>query len=145
MRVSLGLRPRAMAVLALGALVWAVLGVGFASLTTHPVVRHVFESTHIEHFAAFYVLSLLAVAGLPMLKAELALGSVATFAVILEVIRMFIPYHQWMAAEDFFCDLTGVAAVLAPMMVDQLRGSFRKNDGDRPTAGGPWGRTVGDP
>lgn len=143
MNTRLYLRPRAMAVAALGALAWAVIGVTFASLTTHPVVHHIFQSTHIEHFAAFYVLALLAVAGLPVFRTHWILVTVVVFAVTLELIRMSIPLHQERALADLFCDLAGVAAVLAPMMVDKLRLAFRLGERRRHVRApsGPWAPT----
>lgn len=137
------LKPAAVAIAALAALVWASGGVIFAALTPRPMVHHVFASTHIEHFAAFYVVSLLAVAGLPLVRGYRILAAVVTFAVVLEAIRLFIPLHRTETLEDLFCDVSGCAAVLAPMLVSALRRAFVNqvsdaDPADAPAAG-PWG------
>jgi hypothetical protein len=136
-------KPASAAIAALAALIWASGGLVFASLTPRPMVHHVFASTHIEHFAAFYIVSLLAVAALPLLRATQILMGVACAALVLETIRMFIPFHRVQAVEDLFCDVSGAAAVLAPMLVVALRAAFRKDAAQAERRGaasaGPWG------
>ena len=50
---------------ALGGLSWGIIAVVLASVGPSEFVPHVFHSYHVEHFAAFYLIALLAAAGFP--------------------------------------------------------------------------------
>ncbi len=111
--------PWMIVALAVGA--WGVIAVAFASLAPVGVVPHIFYSFHVEHFAAFYILAVVAAAGLPrQTLTALTLGLIA-FAVVLEVIRMLTPAHRLTSAEDLICDIAGVMAGYAPILVGRFR------------------------
>ena len=111
--------PWMIAALAVGA--WGLLAVAFASLAPVGIVPHVFYSFHVEHFAAFYFLAVVAAAGLPrQTLTTLSLGLIA-FAVVLEIIRMLTPTHRLTSAEDLVCDIAGVIAGYAPIMIGRFR------------------------
>jgi hypothetical protein len=84
-------------------------------------VPRVFQSFHVEHFAAFYVVTLLAAAALP--GAELRwLGFVAgLLATAFAVVRFTFLVHRAFYAEDLACDVAGIFSALAPMTVQRLR------------------------
>ena len=108
---------------ALAACAWGVIAIAFASLAPSSLIPHLFYSYHVEHFAAFYVLSVVAAAGLPRIGLTRLSLSLIGFAAVLEVIRMLTPAHQLTSAEDLVCDIAGVLAAYAPMLVSQFRAS----------------------
>ena len=111
--------PWMIAALAVGA--WGLVAVAFASLAPVGLVPHVFYSFHVEHFAVFYFLAVVAAAGLPRQSlTTLSLGLIA-FAVVLEVIRMLTPTHRLTSAEDLICDIAGVMAGYAPILIGRFR------------------------
>ena len=132
---SIRIRPGLLTLLALCSLAWAVVGLALASLTTSPVLHHPFHNVHAEHLGAFYVVALLGVAAFPIFSIRSVLLTVALFAIVLEAARLFIPLHRDQVLEDMFCDLAGVAAVLAPILVERVRRSFQaaKSAGSAPT------------
>jgi len=114
--------PWMIAALAVGA--WGIIAVAFASLAPVSLIPHIFYSYHVEHFAAFYVLAVVASAGLPRQNlTTLSLGLIA-FAVVLEVIRMLTPAHRLSSAEDLVCDMAGVLAAYAPILIGRFRDSL---------------------
>ena len=111
--------PWMIAALAVGA--WGLLAVAFASLAPVGLVPHIFYSYHVEHFAAFYLLAIFAAAGLPrQTLTTLSLGLIA-FAIVLEIIRMLTPTHRLTSAEDLICDIAGVMAAYAPILIGRFR------------------------
>lgn len=116
--------PWMIAALAVGA--WGIIAVAFASLAPVSLIPHIFYSYHVEHFAAFYVLGAIASAGLPRQSlTTLSLGLIA-FAIVLEVIRMLTPTHRLTSAEDLVCDIAGVMAAYAPILIGRFRDSLTR-------------------
>jgi hypothetical protein len=116
---------------ALAACAWGVIAVAFASLAPSSIIPHVFYSYHVEHFAAFYILSFVAAAGLARVNlTRLSLGLIV-FAVVLEVIRMLTPQHRLTSAEDLVCDIAGVLAAYAPILLSRFRDSMANTPAER--------------
>lgn len=113
-------------IVALGALVWAIGGLVFASIGPHELVPRVFSNVHIEHFAALYIVTALAALGLPMIKVARIAIFFAGLAMVLELYRMTTPTHRLSSAEDLFCDLAGIAALVAPILIGRMRDNFRR-------------------
>jgi len=106
---------------ALAAAAWGVVAVAFASLAPSSLIPQFFNSYHVEHFGAFYVLAAVASIGLPRQSlTTLGLGLIA-FAGVLEVIRMLTPAHRLTSAEDLVCDVVGVLAAYAPILIGRFR------------------------
>lgn len=110
---------------ALGGLAWGLIAVVFASVGPSQYVPRVFYSYHVEHFAAFYVIFVLAAAGLPSVKLHHIAFAALLMALILATVRLTIPRHQFSDFEDLCADVAGIAAGLAPMLVARLRQSAR--------------------
>jgi len=116
--------PTPWMIAALAASAWGLVAVAFVSLAPPSLIPHVFYSYHVEHFAAFYVLAAIAAAGLPRQSlTTLSLGLIA-FAVVLGVIRMLTPTHRLSSAEDLICDIAGVLAAFAPILIGRFRDSL---------------------
>ena len=107
--------------LALAASVWLVMAVTFASLAPSALVPHLFNSFHVEHFAAFYVLAAAASLGLPRRGLTTLAPAVIGFACLLEALRMLTPAHRLTSAADLVCDVDGVVAAFAPILFCRFR------------------------
>jgi hypothetical protein len=106
---------------ALGGLAWGLIAVIFAAVGPGEYVPRIFHNSHAEHFVAFYALTLMASAAFsraPLLHVCLSL---ALMALVLAVVRLFIPRHQLADAEDLAADLGGIAAAVAPILVGRFR------------------------
>ena len=109
---------------ALAASAWGIIAITFASLAPTALIPHLFFSYHVEHFSAFYVLSVVAAAGLPRVGlARLSLNLII-FATVLELVRMATPAHKLTSAEDLVCDIAGVLAAYVPILVGRARAAI---------------------
>jgi hypothetical protein len=106
---------------ALAGLAWGLVAVVFASVAPPRFVPRVFYSYHVEHFAAFYLIAILAAAGLPALRLYQLTFALVLMAVILATVRLVIPLHRLADAEDLAADLAGIGAAVAPIVVGRLR------------------------
>ncbi len=86
--------------------------------------RRLFSSTHVAHFAGFYLLAFASAAAAKRIPL-LTLGCyIAAFAVLLELIRaaIWLPLSTtWL---DWIGDTAGIIAALAPMLLQKIRISF---------------------
>ncbi len=106
---------------ALGGLAWGLVAVVFASVAPPQFVPRVFFSYHVEHFAAFYLIAILAAAGLPTLRLHQITFALVLMALMLATVRLVIPQHRLADAEDLAADLAGIGAAVAPIVVGRLR------------------------
>jgi hypothetical protein len=106
---------------ALAGLSWGLVAVVFASVAPPQYVPRVFFSYHIEHFAAFYLISILAAAGLPTLRLSQITFAIILMALVLATVRLVIPRHRVADGEDLAADLAGISAAIAPIVVGRLR------------------------
>jgi len=111
---------------ALAASAWGLIAVAFASLAPPNLIPHVFYSYHVEHFVAFYLVAAAASAGLPRQRLTTLSFCMIAFAVVLEVIRMLTPIHRLTSAEDLVCDIGGVLAAFAPILIGRFRDSMAR-------------------
>jgi hypothetical protein len=118
------LNPAGVVALSLVLLAWAGAGLIYIFLNPGVHVPRVSASYRFEHFALFYVVSLIAVVGFPTVSVETVLTIMATFAVVLEFFRLWNPVHRVSGAENLFCDIAGILAVWAPTAADRLRRVF---------------------
>ena len=113
-----------LAICARGAYLGALGAVTIASLSPAGWVPRVLYSYHLEHFAAFYLLSVsMAAARYKTSTARLAIDLVV-LACVLEGLRLFSPSHRNNVPEDWVSDLGGITAALAAMFVSTIRTSF---------------------
>ena len=132
--------PGPLTLAALAALVWAVIAVALAALAPPAYVPHIFHSSHVEHLAAFYIVTLVGAAAFARQSLFRLAAVMIGFASLLAAIRAFQPAHQFSSAEDLLCDIAGVWAAIAPILVGRLRehGVSRSiKAGDQGLAG-PW-------
>ncbi len=118
---TLSLKPGPVTVIALAALAWAVVAVTLAALAPPAEVPRIFQSSHVEHLAAFYIITLIGAAAFQRLQLFKLAGFVIGFAVLLAAVRYFQPAHRTSTTEDLLCDIAGVWAAIAPIVVARLR------------------------
>jgi hypothetical protein len=118
------LNPAGVVALSLVLFAWAAAGLIYVFVNPAVHMPRVSASYRFEHFALFYVVSLVAVVGFPSLTVETVLTFMATFAVVLEFFRLWNPVHRVSGAENLFCDVAGVLAVWAPTAAERLRRLF---------------------
>jgi hypothetical protein len=106
---------------ALGGLSWGIIAVVVASVGPSEFVPHVFHSYHIEHFAAFYLIALLAAAGFPSAQLYQIGSALFLMAVVLATVRLLIPHHRVSDLEDLCSEVVGVAAALGPIALGRIR------------------------
>jgi len=109
---------------ALAGLAWGLIAVVFASVGPSQLVPRFFYSYHVEHCAAFYVLTILAVVGLPRVGLFHIGMSLIVMALVLASVRMVIPNHRLSDAEDLAADIVGVLGAMAPIVAGRFRRIF---------------------
>ncbi len=117
------LRPNAWiwTIAALAGLAWGLIALVFASLGPAGYVPQFFHNYHAEHLAAFYVITILAAVGLPRARLHQIGFPLILMAVILAIVRLFIPRHQLADAEDLAADVAGIVAAIGPIIVGRYR------------------------
>ena len=113
---------------ALAASSWAVIAVVLAEIAPTKYVPRIFSSYHIEHFAAFYMVTVLATAGLSGIRLSRIAGAISILATILLLIRIFTPSHRAPALEDWAADICGVAAAVLPVVIGRFREVARQTE-----------------
>lgn len=106
---------------ALAGLVWGIVAVIVASVAPPRFIPRIFFSYHIEHFAVFYLIAVLAAVGLPATRLYQLGFSLVLMALVLATVRLAIPRHRLSDAEDLAADMAGVAAAFAPIVLGRLR------------------------
>ena len=106
---------------ALAGLSWALIARAFVSLAPPALVPHLFQDSHVEHFAGFYVVAVLGAAALPTIKIDLISMTLAGLAAAFALFRALALINRMFSAEDFLCDLAGIIAAHAPIFVGRFR------------------------
>lgn len=107
--------------LALAGLAWALIGLAYASLAPSSWVPRLFHNYHIEHFAAFYIVALLAAAALPrvpLMRVGLILSGLALAFALFRILALV---NKLFYAEDLACDVAGILGALVPILVGRTR------------------------
>lgn len=106
---------------ALAGLAWALIALAFASLAPPAYVPRIFSNYHIEHFAAFYVVTLLTAAALPTVRLDRIAGVLGALAAAFALFRILALVNKVFYVEDLACDIGGIMAALAPILVGRFR------------------------
>jgi len=110
---------------ALAALAWCLIGLAYASLAPSQDLPRIFHNYHVEHFGAFYVVTLLTAAALPRAKLVWIASWLALLATLFAGFRVIALVHKLFYAEDLLCDYAGILAALAPVAVGRFRDLHR--------------------
>lgn len=113
-----------LAVLARTAFLAAVLAIVVAMFLPRPMVPRFARSHYLEHFAAFYVAALFALAAMPRTQVRRIGGGYMVFATILEAMHLFSGAAFRPLMDNWVADLGGLAAAFAPVVVERFRRRF---------------------
>lgn len=82
------------------------------------------RSTNLQHFAAFYVLTLAALAAMPRRRMRRVVFYVAVFATVIEMPHLFGGASLQTLVRNWVADLGGVTAAMAPVVIERFRRRF---------------------
>ena len=113
-----------LAVLARMAFVGALLAIVVAVFLPSELVPQFVRSHYLQHFAAYYVAGLLALAASPRTRIGVIALRVAAFATVLEGIHLLSGARLRPLIDNWVADMGGLAAALAPIAVARFRRRF---------------------
>ena len=82
------------------------------------------RSPNLQHFAAFYVLTLAGLAAMPRRRMRRVVFYVALFATALETTHLFGGASLQPLVRNWVADLGGIMAAMAPVVVERFRRRF---------------------
>ena len=118
-----------LAVLARVGFLAAVAAIVVAVFLPREMVPQFVRSLYLQHFAAFYVASLLGVAASPRTKVRTVALRLLVFATLLEATHLFSGARLGPLMDNWVADLGGMAAAFAPLWVARFRRRFEKPPG----------------
>jgi len=120
-----------LAVLARLAFLGALLAIVVAVFLPRQWVPQFARSHYLEHFAAFYVVSLFALAAMPRTQLRRIGTAFFVFGVILEATHLLARAPLAPLIDNWVADMGGLAAAMAPVVVERFRRRFprRKRNG----------------
>jgi hypothetical protein len=113
-----------LAVLARVAFLSAVLAIVVAVFLPRQMVPRFARSHYLEHFAAFYVAVLFALAAMPRTRLRRIGAVFVAFAVILEASHLLARAPLGPLVDNWVADVGGLAAAFAPVVVERFRRRF---------------------
>jgi hypothetical protein len=82
------------------------------------------RSPRLQHFAAFYVATLLGLAAMPRARLRNVLTGFGLFATVLQAARLFTGSQPEALMDNWVADLGGIWAAAAPVVVERFRRRF---------------------
>jgi len=113
-----------LAVLARVVFLGAVLAIVIAVFLPRAMVPQFVRSHYLEHFAAFYVAALFALAAMPRSRLRRIGTGYVVFAVILEATHLLARAPLGPLIDNWVADMGGLAAALAPVVAERFRRRF---------------------
>lgn len=113
-----------LAVLARVGFLGAILAIVVAVFLPPQLVPQFARSHYLEHFAAFYVAGLSACAALPRVRLRRIGMGFVLFGVGLESSHLIAGAALWPLIDNWVADMGGLAAAIAPMIVERFRQRF---------------------
>ena len=101
-----------------------IVGVAGGSLLSPKVLPRFLASLHLEHFAAFYVIALATAAACPRTQLRKIAFGLMGFAVMLELMRIFVGARPMSSLVDLFADIGGIWCALIPILIGRFRQMF---------------------
>jgi hypothetical protein len=102
-----------------------VVTVGAVVVLSFLGAPHLLYSYHVAHFAAFYILSLTALAAFPGWSFLRAFWALTAFLTVVALFRVVLDHHAQTTFLDWISDLGGVFGAMAPMLVQRFREGFK--------------------
>lgn len=113
-----------LAVLARLSLLGAGLAIVIAKFLPPELVPDFVRSPNLQHFAAFYVLTLCALAALPRTRLRTVAVGVGGFATLLEALHLLAGAPLGPLTDNWVADLGGLSAAVGPVIVERFRRRF---------------------
>jgi hypothetical protein len=113
-----------LAVLARLAFLAAVVAIVIAVFLPREMVPRPLRSHYLEHFAAFYVVMLAALAAMPRARLRGVATGFVLFATALEATHLFAGAAFGPLVDNWVADLGGMSAAAAPVVVERFRRRF---------------------
>ena len=113
-----------LAVLARLSFLGAVLAIVVAVFLPREMVPRPLRSHYLEHFAAFYVALLTALAAMPRARLRGVATGFVLFATALEATHIFAGANLGPLVDNWVADLGGLSAAAAPVVVERFRRRF---------------------
>ena len=107
------------------AFIGSALAIVIAVLLPPDRVPNFVYSHHLQHFAAFYVLTLFGGFAIPRLSISRLGAGVVVFATVLNAVHLFAGAPQRAVLDAWAADVGGLAAALAPMLAERFRRRLR--------------------
>jgi hypothetical protein len=113
-----------LAILARLGFLGAGLAIVVAVFMPAELVPDIVHSHYLQHFAAFYVAILLGMAAMPRARLRNILLGYGVFATLLEGSHLFSGAALAPLVDNWVADLGGLAAAVAPVVVERFRRRF---------------------
>jgi len=113
-----------LAVLARLVFLGALLAIVVTVFLPRSMVPQFVRSHYLEHFAAFYVVTLFAIAAMPRSRLRRIGTRFVIFAVLLESTHLLARAPIWPLIDNWVADMGGLAAAFAPVVVERFRRRF---------------------
>lgn len=113
-----------LAVLARLTFLGALLAIVVAVFLPREMVPQFVRSHYLQHFAAFYVLLLCALAAMPRAKLRRIASAVVLFATLLESLHLLAGAEFRPLVRNWVADLGGISAAAVPILVARYRRRF---------------------
>ena len=115
-----------LAILARVAFLGAIIAIIVAVFLPPWLVPDFVYSVYLQHFAAFYVAALLALAAMPRTQLRRIAMGLFGFATILEMSHLLAGADIKPLVDNWVADLGGLAAAFAPVFVQRFRRRFKQ-------------------
>jgi hypothetical protein len=116
-----------LAVLARLAVLAAAAAIIIAKFLPPELVPDFVRSPNLQHFAAFYVLMLCALAAMPRMRLRSVTLAVGGFATFLEALHLAAGAPLGPLSDNWVADLGGLTAAVAPVLVERFRRRFPRS------------------
>jgi hypothetical protein len=113
-----------LAVLARVSFLAAVAGIVVGVFMPHSMMPRVLRSHYLEHFAAFYVALLAALAAMPRTRLRSVASGFILFATVLESTHLLVGAKLQPLVDNWVADVGGLSAAMAPIVVERFRRRF---------------------
>jgi hypothetical protein len=110
-----------LAVLARLTFLVVITAIVVATLAPGWLVPQLLYSHNLEHFAAFYVATVAALAALPHAQVRRIAVAYMLFSLVLQFVQVFREATPQGALENWVADTGGIAAAVAPVVVERFR------------------------
>ena len=119
-----------LAVLARVAFLGGLAAIVVAVFLPSSMVPDFVKSHYLQHFAAFYVVTLLGLAASPRARVRTVAWRLFVFATVLEALHLFGGAELRPLIDNWVADLGGMAAAFAPFAVARFRRRFEQRPED---------------